>query len=255
MPKVRLATYESARPIGTGPIESRAYFDGPKDALHLTVHRLGHSATLSMERLPTDAMAYVWKGAAGVAGTRLAERSSMIVGQGASIAIAALDGPATILLFSLREPAGPDGDRAVHLLPNERVPRNPDLGGQGTTGGALHADASEAACHLWMHENDFYAGGQEVAVHSHSEDEIIFVRDGAIRLGNRLYGPGAALAIAAGTKYGFHVGPDGLSFVNFRAASPTYATADGSHSMDEGAFWRAETGVPHHLVLSENAAI
>jgi hypothetical protein len=100
-----------------------------------------------------------------------------------------------------------------------------------------------------LHENDFYVGGNPVAVHSHTEDEIIFVREGELRVGNRGYGPGTALAVAANTKYGFQVGPAGLSFVNFRASAPTYKSSDGTHSMDEAEFWRSQTGRPEYLDL------
>ena len=41
----------------------------------------------------------------------------------------------------------------------------------------------------------------------------MFVTAGAIRLGNRLYGPGTALAIAAGTVYGFEAAATGLPAV------------------------------------------
>ena len=84
-------------------------------------------------------------------------------------------------------------------------------------------------------------------MHSHSEDEVIFVRDGAIKLGNRLYGPGTALAIGANVKYEFWTGPEGMSFVNFRGASPTYTTADGSFVLDEAKFWQGAVGAPQYL--------
>ena len=74
------------------------------------------------------------------------------------------------------------------------------------------------------HENDYSNADEETALHSHSEDEVIFVRAGSIRLGNAVHGPGTALAIAAHTKYGFFSGPGGLSFVNFRGTSPTYTS-------------------------------
>lgn len=152
-----------------------------------------------------------------------------------------------VLVFSLpRQTAGDATAPRLHLLPKDRVPCNWDLSGMGTAGGALHADASRREAPLWLHENDFYLGGFQVAVHSHSEDEIIFVRDGELRLGERCYGPGTALAIAANARYGFHVGPQGLSFVNFRGGSPTYTGHDGG-SMDEAAFWRSETGRPDYL--------
>ncbi len=144
-------------------------------------------------------------------------------------------------------PANPRAGGHVHLLPNRIVPRAEKLSEAGTAGGALHADAHCPTCEIWLHENDFYTGDHETVLHSHSEDEVIFVRDGAIKLGNQLYGPGTALAIGANVKYEFWTGPEGLSFINFRGASPTYTTADGSYVLDEAKFWQGVVGAPQYL--------
>jgi hypothetical protein len=260
MARVQFVTRENAAAIeapagGLGFIHSRAYFNNEGDPLRLQVHELTANTVLNIESSDTDMLVYVWKGAVGVQGVRLAERSSLIVECGATAEMRAADESATLLFFT---PKGPSpGERTapcLRLLPRERVPCNRDLGGQGLAGGALHADASPSSCHLWLHENDFYIGGSPVAVHSHSEDEIIFVRDGELRIGNRAYGPGTALAITADTQYGFNAGPTGLSFVNFRASAPTYRSADGSHSMDEAEFWRSQTGRPEYLELPTGRA-
>jgi hypothetical protein len=255
MAKVQFVTHDQAAQIeaprcARGQIESRAYFKQAADPLHLRMHRLTADAVLRIERPATDTLLYVWKGAVVAHGVHLGERSSLIVERGALAELCAVAGPATLLLFSPKEePRRERGAPHLRLLPRERVPCNRDLAGQGFAGGALHADASAVSCHLWLHENDFYVGGDPVAVHSHSEDEIIFVRDGALCVGNRAYGPGTALAIAANTKYGFDVGPTGLSFVNFRAAAPTYMSADGAHSMNEAEFWRSQTGRPEYIEI------
>lgn len=256
MAKVQFVTYEKATQIqspvgGQGDVQSRAYFDKQTDPLHLRVDRLGADAVLNVPPRATDTLVYVWTGVVTVQGVRLGERSSLIMEQGAAAEITPVEGDATLLFFSLKEPRRADQAAGAHLrlLPRERVPCNRDLGGQGLAGGSLHADASDPSCHLWLHENDFYVGLSPVAVHSHSEDEIIFVREGELRVGNQHYGPGAALAIAANTKYGFQVGPNGLSFVNFRGSAPTYTSQDGKLSMDEAEFWRSETGRPEYLEL------
>jgi len=255
MTKIQFVTHEKAAPIeappyGRGQIQSRAYFNRETDPLRLQLHELTADTVLKVGSPGTDTLVYVWMGAVAVQGVRLAERSSLIVECGAFAELSAVDNAATVLFFT---PKGQrSGERTaprLRLLPRERVPCSRDLGGQGLAGGALHADASPASCHLWLHENDFYVGGNPVATHSHSEDEIIFVRDGELRVGNRGYGPGTALAIAANTKYGFHVGPTGLSFVNFRASAPTYKSADGTLSMDEAEFWRSQTGPPEYVEL------
>ncbi|WP_340586981.1 hypothetical protein [Erythrobacter alti] len=63
----------------------------------------------------------------------------------------------------------------------------------------------------------YYPADAEISVHAHLEDEIIFVVDGSIQLGNRTYGKGSSLFVARHTLYGFKAGPEGLHLVNFRA--------------------------------------
>ncbi len=260
MTRVRFMTQEQAAPIaapagGHGHIQSRAYFDKPTDPLHLHIDHLAAGAVLPLRPLAADTLIYVWTGAVTVCEVRLVERSSLILERGAAAEIRAEEGGAALLLFSAKDPRlGSRSGPRIRLLPRERVPCNENLGGQGLAGGALHADASDSSSHLWLHENDFHVGGMPVAVHSHSEDEIIFVRQGELCTGNRHFGPGAALSIAANTKYGFGVGPDGLSFVNFRASAPTYRSHEGQHSMDEAAFWTSETGRPQYIDIPAGSA-
>jgi hypothetical protein len=89
----------------------------------------------------------------------------------------------------------------------------------------------------------------EAGIHSHTEDEIIFVTDGGIRLGSKLCGSGTALAIAANTLYGFTAGPDGLKFVNFRASAPGAIAFRNRASMDERAYWSSRLARPVYINL------
>jgi hypothetical protein len=252
MAKVAIATLDTASVVDTpagagGKVETRTFFPRQGDPIDLYVHELAPGASVTLDASANDYMAYVWKGEVEAGGTTLDPRSSMIVEFGRTQAVTAGTEGATVLVFQLKErPAQPRPGGHVYLLPNRIVPRTTNLG-SGKAGGALHADAHGASSELWLHENDFYVGDSETALHSHSEDEVIFVRDGAIRLGNKLYGPGTALSITANTKYGFYAGPEGLSFVNFRAAPPTYTAADGSHVLDEAKFWVATVGAPQYL--------
>jgi quercetin dioxygenase-like cupin family protein len=61
-----------------------------------------------------------------------------------------------------------------------------------------------------------YQPNSEIRLHSHDQDEIIYVLDGAMRINNRTIGPGACLTIPGGVFYGFHAGPEGLRILNFR---------------------------------------
>jgi hypothetical protein len=243
-----MARVQIVSAVGPGLPETRPVFDKEPDPLHLWIHTLEPEATLEVKGGSSDRVAYIWKGMALAGDTPLGERASVIVERDASIVLTAAADGASVLVFGLnglttRTRAGGH----VHLLPSDRVPRTLDMGGSGVAGGALHADASCPTCEVWLHENDFYQADYEVPVHSHTEDEIIFVRAGGMRLGKRLYGPGTALAIRANTKYGFRAGPDGLSFVNFRATSPRHVSADGAHVTDEAKLWRDHVGAPHYL--------
>ena len=68
-----------------------------------------------------------------------------------------------------------------------------------------------------------YEPGALVAVHSHDEDEIIYVVEGEMVLGAQTLQAGSSVFVAGGTYYGFTAGPSGLRFLNFRPrADSTY---------------------------------
>lgn len=54
------------------------------------------------------------------------------------------------------------------------------------------------------------------AIHSHEQDEIIYILGGEMLVGKRSLKRGATIFIAAETHYGFQAGPEGLQFLNFR---------------------------------------
>jgi hypothetical protein len=255
MPRVSIVCADDA-PVVAGPNETsgsvttRAILAGGRDPIHLYLHRLNPGAAVCFSGSSSDCLLYVWDGVADAHGARLAPRSSAIVEYGASLTLNAGAEGAGILEFRVKDRNA--NDRAgghVHLLPSERVPRV-EIDEGKRVGMALHADSRCPTCRLWLHENDYPDANVETAVHSHSEDEVIFVRAGSIRLGNRHHGPGTALAIAANTKYGFFSGRDGLSLVNFRGAPPTYTSADGTVVMDEAELWRACVKRPEYLTVT-----
>jgi hypothetical protein len=252
MAKVSIVTVDEAVPNprsgNDGRIETRTLLGKPNDPIHLHVHELDPDAGMTLAGEPADKAVFIWKGSAEAGGATLGEKSSAVVECGASLDVTAGQDGATILAFSLSRNAGNKTSAGhVHILPRERVPRTEALGGNEGIGGALHADAQCPTCSVWLHENSYAMGDKETALHSHSEDEVIFVHTGSIRLGRRIYGPGTALAIAADTKYEFWSGPDGLGFVNFRGTSPTYTSADGKTVLDEAELWRGLLGQPEYL--------
>src|SRR5579864_6491175 len=121
-------------------------------------------------------------------------------------------------------------------------------------GGGMHADSGCTTCEVWLHENHFPAGRPQLTaeeekrgVHSHSEHEVIFITDGQIRLGNKLYGPGTAVAIAADTLYSFTPGPEGLSFINFRAGTPGDIQFANGMAISETGYWRDRQMKPEYV--------
>ena len=262
MAKVAVVGPERARAVSavaglTGSADLRAYVDGAGDSVHLHLASLGAGEALRVGAMPGDCAAYIWQGDVVAGGVALAAGSSAIVERGGALELTGGQAGAKVLLFSATEASDSAGGH-VHLLPAADVPRMaPEAGSSGVSGG-LHADSACPSCAVWLHENHF-PGSIELTeeqaargVHSHTEDEIIFVIDGEIRLGSKLYGAGTALAIAADTLYGFTAGPLGLSFVNFRAAMPGDISFAHGAQISETGYWRER--VPRPAYLSPLAA-
>ena len=136
--------------------------------------------------LAGDCAVYVWQGEvlAGPKGkgVALGQGSSAIVERGGELEIC---GEGQVLLFSgAGDSASARVGAKVHLLPASRVPRILAEPGSGGVSGGLHADSACPTCTVWLHENHFPAAMDlsaeqaERGIHSHTEDEIIFVIDG-----------------------------------------------------------------------------
>jgi hypothetical protein len=261
MAKVSVITPEKAVPAGlpagfSGQTNTSAYLVGSKDPLHLLAHTIEPGAVLKIGPGPVACLAYVWHGEVEADGHALREGSSLVVEEGGSLALKAGKEPAQVLTFyaaTAPDPAGSGGH--VHLLPVERVARVDGMI-KGVNGG-MHFDSDCPTCTIWLHENEFTPEfltpeNMNRGAHSHTEDEIIFITDGQARLGNRLVGPGTALAIHADTMYTFNPGPEGLSFINFRAAKPGDIRRDNGSSHSEAGGWQRQLGGkrPDYLELA-----
>ncbi len=257
MPKISVVTPEKARaaglPVGmAGDSQVTAYLEPGQFPLQLYLHEISSEGNLGIEALPVDCVVYVWSGSIRAGGCALAAGSSIVVEQGQTIEITGDAPNSRILTFAASTPSeGQESGRTVHILPVDRVPRSDNLG--TGVGGAMHADSGCPTCNVWLHENHFPSSEplseeqQKLGIHSHSEDEIIFVIDGEIRLGNKLCGPGTALAIAADTLYSFAPGPHGLSFINFRADKPGDIQFAAGHSISETGYWAERLPRPDYL--------
>jgi hypothetical protein len=240
MPRVSVKSLETAEPpAGAGGLE---YFSGEAQPIHLTLHRLAAGDRLAVRGGTAARLAYVWSGRVEAAGRDLAAGSVVIVEPDAASEVVGQEAQSEVLVFGGTEvTAQTPGGGQVHILPRDQAPTVSSLGASGVSG-TLFADGGCPSCGVWLHENRFPAqsgppANPQAGVHSHDENEIIFVTAGQMRLGNKLVGPGTALAIAAGTMYSFLPGPEGLTFVNFRAGRPGLIHFADGRDMDEVAVW------------------
>ncbi len=234
--------------------QGRVFAAVPADRFPLELNRieLAPGEAFSIGPRGVDTVVYVRTGGIGCGVCLLPAGSSLIAERGALVTIqAGVEGAEVLVFAGTRAGRGEGGH--VHLLPLDRVPACERMSEQSDTGGAIHADSDCPTCEVWLHENHFSGieapAPEEAArgVHSHSEDEIIVVLEGSMRLGSRLVGPGTALAIAADTLYSFTPGPDGLSFVNFRAHRPGDIRFAHGPAMSETGIWRAILPRPNYL--------
>jgi quercetin dioxygenase-like cupin family protein len=65
------------------------------------------------------------------------------------------------------------------------------------------------------------AANEEISLHAHAEDEIIYILEGELLIGRKQLGPGASVFVAGNTLYGFRTGPNGARFLNFRGKANT----------------------------------
>jgi hypothetical protein len=252
MAKVSIAEFGKAQPVDPALFgedvsagwEALGIFARERDPLHAHLVRLAKGGVARWADSATGHLVYVWQGAVGVGGVALPAGSVFEIEHGASAEARATAGDTVLLVFNQAIGADRPGRAGghVHRLPAERVPRKVPLHPTAGAGGAIFADAGCPTCELWLHENIFHEPHSELGLHYHDEDEIIVVTGGEIILGPRSYGPGTAIAIARNTRYGFRTGPEGMTFINFRASHPFYRTADGSTTLDEQKAYRDALG-------------
>lgn len=257
MPRVSIKQRTQAAPAPlpagiSGEGRAHAYFAGEKDPLHLVLLEIEQGKRLKVCSGAQHLTMFVWEGRIEGGGLTLDKGSSLIAEKGATVELLGVDSLSSILVFSAgRTPCDDRPGGHLHLLPVEAVPRSNALGGASNLGGAMHANSACPTCEVWLHENFFFTGTEkradaEAGVHSHTEDEIIFVTDGEIRLGARLFPRGTAVAISADTLYSFTAGPGGMSFVNFRAATPGDIRFANGVTMSETGYWAGKLPEPQY---------
>jgi mannose-6-phosphate isomerase-like protein (cupin superfamily) len=166
-----------------------------------------------------DEALYAVSGTLEVDGRRCPPRGAVIVESGVAASVCAPHG-ARVVHVGAHDIAPPAGGR---YGPPEPAGDGVHVIGPGGTWAAVEpgretrmfADSTCPTCRITLFvtgRSDLYAA----APHRHSADEILFVLEGEVHFGAYRLGPGDAVAVAAGQRYGFRSGPQGFAFLNYR---------------------------------------
>jgi hypothetical protein len=199
-------------PGGLAPI-----VEGDDRPIHLWAHHLSAGQALDLPASPADRALYLWSGSVVPQGHAPLRDGAIIVERGAVQCVQAEEAGALILEFQpsapgARKTAG--GGGAVHVLDRAWTPSY-EAQGASLSRHWMFADATCPTCELWLSESRFESGGG-AARHFHTEDEVMVIIGGEMRLGDRRLRRGGVVAIDRGAAYSFGVGDEGLAFVNFR---------------------------------------
>ena len=102
----------------------------------------------------------------------------------------------------------------MHIDEAPWVRREPSSRGQDTLFGKQFIGDPEKG--PWLYINSVTPGAV-AAPHSHTMDEIIFIVEGELLLGDRTCGPGTVIFMEHGTVYTFTAGENGARFLNIRS--------------------------------------
>ena len=68
----------------------------------------------------------------------------------------------------------------------------------------------------WIHISSVEPNSGGGPPHSHNVDEVIYIVEGSLTIGDRTCGPGTVIAIEKDTEYDFTSGQEGVRFLNIR---------------------------------------
>jgi len=228
--RIVIASRDDA-PLGTFPsspsvrfavgIESRAVIVGDDRPIQFWVHEARPGAEISWDHPADDHLLFVQSGEVRDGDKIVGADEVYIVEHGARSTLRAGERGAELAHFFRIDGAPPRSGGHVHALDRAkiRVGSDPTIPGITIT---LFADATCPTCQVWLHGTIFTTPGFKAWPHSHTEDEVIYIVGGEMRLGTTLLKPGTAVAIDTDTVYSFEAGPEGLHFINYRVGEPIH---------------------------------
>ncbi len=186
-------------------------------SIHLHIHDLAPGARIDVKQPDTGHVLYLWEGSMTGNDVKLAAGGTVIVEQGGVATIVATGSGAKVAHFHRNPAFAPVDTKSgghAHVIPPEGIFNCPVSASDAAY--VIWADSHCPTCDLWLHQTHMPHPTTQGGHHFHSEDEMVFLVGGSMKLGNRTLQPGTALAISANTIYGFGVPEGGTRFINFR---------------------------------------
>lgn len=109
-------------------------------------------------------------------------------------------------------PPSPDG-HGVHIVGEQGWYES---GNRENVVARWFADSTCPTCRISMFHVWRKDGGVKDLPHTHTQDELIYLLGGGIKMGALSFGPDTCLAIPANLRYSLVSGDDGFAFVNYR---------------------------------------
>ena len=206
-----------------GSIQSKSVIGTGEQPMWCWLHQLAPGAEMRWSKPAVAHGIFVWEGSIEAGGRQFGAEGAAVIEHHGEALLRAGPGGALITHFH-RPPGHPEvpARSGGHARFFDRDGifcfDNRPTGGSAVT---LYSDSGEKTNDVWLHRSGS-APGRKLPSHCHSEDEVIFITKGTMKVGRRFLAPGTALAIDQQTSYMFEAGPEGLTFVNFRSTQPYY---------------------------------
>jgi len=190
-------------------------------SLWLVETDLSDAATLSWSAHDSDDAVFVLNGELDVEGRSCPAGGAVIVERGARVTATA-KGSTSVAHFGSRShvlaPPGPlhapgPGGRVHVVGPAGRF----ESGARENVSAVWFADGTCDSCRVQLFTVETpVSDDRRGRPHSHSQDEIIYLIDGAVSMGTYTFGPGTAVSIPADVRYALTAQDGGHRFLNFR---------------------------------------
>jgi hypothetical protein len=200
-----------------------------------------------------DEVVAILSGRVEVNGITVPTLGTVIVEAGTDLTMRALE-DTEVMHYGPTDPAppvaGPFGPAMARSTEDAGVHLHSEMGRENRTmqlgderlDSMFHADSTCPTCRATL-LRVIARGPMTFPSHHHSEDELIYVRDGGFRVGPLEAKPGMLLAVPAGRRYGIRSGGP-FDFLNYRRDVSTIVTTPGTEATLEVAEGRGYVPSP-----------